>query len=102
MSGYHLSILTPAGKAFDGSVDAITAPGLLGSFGVLNHHAPMIVGVKPGLMTVTDAKGVTPFAVGEGVLEVSLGSEVIVLVDHATKVADKHEAASVIASWKAE
>lgn len=101
MADFHLSIVTPAGKAFDGFVQAVTAPGELGSFGVLNHHAPMIVGLTSGVMTVTDASGVTPYAVGVGVFEVSLGSEVTVLVDHARKVADQEEAAELIARWKA-
>ena len=99
MAGFHLSIITPAGKAFEGTVDAVTAPGELGSFGVLNHHAPMITGLKPGVMTVTEPGGVSSYAVGQGVFEVAMGSEVVVLVDHAQKVADKEEAESLIATW---
>ena len=102
MPGFHLTIVTPEGKAFDGAVEAVTAPGELGSFGVLEHHAPMIMGLKPGVMKVTDASGETYFATGEGVFEVSLGSQVIVLVDHATKAAGKEEAEALTANRKAE
>jgi F-type H+-transporting ATPase subunit epsilon len=101
MAGYHLSILTPAGKAYDGMVEAVTAPGVLGSFGVLENHAPMIAGLKPGVMAITDASGVTYFEVGEGVFEVSMGREVIALVDHATKASGKEEAQARVAERKA-
>jgi F-type H+-transporting ATPase subunit epsilon len=48
----HLEIITPETKIFNGEVDAVQLPGLDGSFQVLRGHAPIISGLKEGVVKV--------------------------------------------------
>ena len=102
MPEFSLTLVTPEGTAFDGPADALTAPGQLGSFGLLAHHAPMIAGLKPGIMTVTRGTETSWFAVGEGVLEVSVGNQVTVLVDVAQTASGRQEADQLLVSRNAK
>lgn len=46
----RLSIISPTGLIFEGEADSVTFPGLSGSFDVLPHHAPLISGLKAGVI----------------------------------------------------
>lgn len=81
---YKFSLLSPRGKAIDGSVDAVVAPGLDGELGVLAHHAPLIAALRRGITKVTTGAETQFFVTGEGVLEVTL-NDVHMLVDNAEK-----------------
>jgi F-type H+-transporting ATPase subunit epsilon len=85
MATFSLTIVTPAGNPFDGEAAALSAPGEEGSFGVLAHHAPMIAGLRAGILSVTPEPGAPPsfFVTGEGVLEVKLDGSVVILADKA-------------------
>ena len=52
MAGLALSVVTPTGVAFEQQVDEVTVPGLLGEFGVLPNHAPVMSVIKPGALKV--------------------------------------------------
>ena len=82
MATYQLDILTPDGHVFTGPVESVVAPGQEGSFGVLAHHASMIVALKPGVMTTRNEEQEHFYAVGEGILETK-AEGVQVLVDAA-------------------
>ena len=97
MRSFQLTIVTPAGKRFDGEAESVVAPGEEGVFGVLAYHAPMIAGLRPGVLTVR-AGGVSSFFVmGQGVLEVSAGNSVVVLADAAEPAASREEAEKELA-----
>ena len=85
MPTFAFSILSPRGKAFEGPVTSVSAPGALGGFGVLAGHAPMIAAVQPGLTEVQTESGKEFYFTGEGVVEVNR-DETLVLVDEAEKV----------------
>lgn len=85
MATLKLSIVSPAGKAFEGDAESVVAPGREGSLGVLVHHAPMIAALRPGVCTVKAGGETAIFFTGEGVIEVSHG-ETVLLVDEATRV----------------
>jgi len=53
----HLEVLTPDETLFKGTVNTIVLPGLDGSFGVLNNHAPMISALKEGIVKVEQTIG---------------------------------------------
>lgn len=57
MATFTLQIVTPEREIFNAPVDAVQAPGMMGSFGVLASHAPMVAALAPGLVRVTDADG---------------------------------------------
>ena len=86
---FKLSIMTPAGPAFEGSADSVAAPGLLGGFEVLSNHAAMVAALKPGNLRVRAAAGTTELAIADGVLEVSPDHSVLVLTDSAIPAKDK-------------
>lgn len=46
----RLSIISPTGLIFEGETDSVTFPGISGSFDVLPHHAPLISGLKTGII----------------------------------------------------
>ena len=81
---FQLSIVTPAGPAFEGQVDFITAPGLMGGFQVYSGHMPMVAALKAGPAKVNIAGKDTIFNLDSGVLEVKPNHDVLVLVDQAT------------------
>lgn len=83
MAIYHLSIVTPGGRIFDGDVNYLSAPGKEGSFGVLAHHTAIIAQIKKGLLKVVQDKVVMFFSVGDGVLEVDHRGNVVILADNA-------------------
>ena len=71
MTEFRLAILTPDREWFAGAVEAVTAPGQTGEFGVLANHMPMIAGLRPGAVLVRAAGGQALwFAVDGGVLGV--------------------------------
>lgn len=97
MATFHLTIVTPAATAFDGEAESLVAPGELGSFGILAHHAPMIAGLETGIMTIKSGGTTSYFVTGEGVLEVNLGNEISVLCDHAEPAASLEAAKQALA-----
>ncbi len=46
----ELKIITPEKVLYEGEAEAVTFPGLDGSFDVLPHHAPLIAALKKGVI----------------------------------------------------
>ena len=88
---YPLSIVTPEGAIYKGEVESVSANGVEGYFGVLTGHAPMIVALQSGPVTVKTAEETFYIAVGAGILEVS-DKTVQLLADNAEKVDDLNAA----------
>lgn len=67
----HVEIIKPEITVFKGEATSVVMPGLDGSFGVLDNHAPMITTLKKGVIEVTsnDGKELT-FEVNGGTVEV--------------------------------
>lgn len=76
-----LQIITPDKELFNGQAKRVSVPGVDGSMGFLDHHAPLITVLKAGDVKVTlqDNK-VETFALKGGVVEVS-HNKVIVLAE---------------------
>ena len=101
MANYQLSIVTPAGKIFDNTVESLVAPGLMGSFGVLARHAPMVAQVNKGILTVrNETQEEKYFAIGSGILEVSGDNKVLLLSGYANLCASRQEAQDKINALK--
>lgn len=49
----NLSIISPSGKLFNGTVGSVKLPGALGPFQVLSNHAPTLSNLIPGKITYT-------------------------------------------------
>ena len=75
MPTFSLSVVTPEREIFNAPVEAVQAPGMLGSFGVLANHAPMVAALEAGLVRITDAEGrELRLFVGGGFFQVSNNS----------------------------
>lgn len=97
MSTFNLAIYTPGGETFNAPVESLDAPGREGRFGVLPHHAPMIIALQRGVLKASREGKESFFVTGEGVLEISSGN-VTVLTDSAVAAEDQHKAAAVLGS----
>ena len=84
MSGFQtmqLQIITPDKQLFKGEAKLVSVPGVDGSMGFLDNHAPLITVLKAGDIKVTMADGtVENFAVKGGVVEV-MKNTVLVLAE---------------------
>jgi len=65
-----LRIIAPDRLVFEGEVESVTLPGTLGSFTVLNHHAPIISSLEKGKISYKDANGQADVVVRSGFAEV--------------------------------
>jgi F-type H+-transporting ATPase subunit epsilon len=81
MSSFNLEILTVERPIFTGQVNALTAPGTTGEFGVLAEHAPLVSGLKKGTLKITMPDGnEKTFPLRRGFLRVEK-NRVVVLAD---------------------
>lgn len=65
-----LRIIAPDRMVFEGDVESVTLPGTVGSFTVLNNHAPIISSLESGKIVYKDANGQTDITVKSGFAEV--------------------------------
>ena len=65
-----LRIIAPDRMVFEGDVESVTLPGTVGSFTVLNNHAPIISSLENGKISYRDANGQTEVGVRSGFAEV--------------------------------
>ena len=69
---FKLSVVTPEKVVLDQDVRALIAPGSEGYLGILTDHAPLITGLIPGKLTVTEPDNrQINYALSGGFLEVS-------------------------------
>ena len=76
----RLEILTPDKKVYEGEVNSVTVPGSLGSFEVLNNHAPIISSLEDGKVVVRGNSGEEIFLIKWGVVEV-VNNQITVLAE---------------------
>ncbi|MDP3939227.1 MAG: F0F1 ATP synthase subunit epsilon [Deltaproteobacteria bacterium] len=67
-----LEVVTPERRVVHEEVTELTAPGLLGEFGVLMGHEPFVTVLRPGLLYYRCAQGgeERTLAVGQGFAEI--------------------------------
>ena len=92
---FPLQIIAPAGEIFNNTVDAISAPGELGSFQVLTGHAPIVYALGQGVLKILTGQGEQYFAIDSGILEVSGNHHCQVLVDRIQSAEDFQKAKSI-------
>ena len=85
MNTFHLEIVTPEEKLFEGRVQSVQVPGMMGSFQVLYNHAPIISTLGKGRLKFVDDQGSDQvYETEDGVIEV-LNNRAIILVDKLSK-----------------
>jgi F-type H+-transporting ATPase subunit epsilon len=68
----YLEIITPEKRLFTGEIKIIKLPGNLGSFEIMEKHAPIISTLGSGEIRVKDINGQTLiFEINEGLVEAS-------------------------------
>ena len=65
-----LRIIAPDRLVYEGEVERVTLPGTLGSFTVLNRHAPIISSLEKGSIVYIDANRQADVAIRSGFAEV--------------------------------
>lgn len=76
----HLEILTPEKTLYCGEVESITLPGTLGSFQILNNHAPIISSLTKGMLSFTAGDKIKELEVEDGFVEMH-DNRVIVCIE---------------------
>jgi F-type H+-transporting ATPase subunit epsilon len=64
-----LEVATPLGMALSVQTDSVQAPSVVGEFGVLPGHVPLLAALKPGILTYRTGGQVERAAVGAGYAE---------------------------------
>ena len=81
---FDLTIISAESKVFEGKVENILVPGMVGDFLVLANHAPCISSIRPGFLEFSEGTGDKQrYFVSGGIIEVSNDDMVSVLVDSA-------------------
>jgi F-type H+-transporting ATPase subunit epsilon len=78
----RLRLVTPSRLLLDEEVDEVTAPGVLGEFGVLPNHIAFLTLLAPGELSYKQGAQRTRLAIGGGYAEV-LNNVMTVLADAA-------------------
>ena len=80
---FDLSIISAESKVFEGKVENILVPGMVGDFLVLSNHAPCISSIRPGFLEFSEGTSDKQrYFVSGGIIEV-INNMVSVLVDSA-------------------
>lgn len=82
-----VNLVTPKGVVAHQTSDGVTAPGELGEFELLPGHVPLLVALKPGVLTIGE-RSRSRYAVSSGYLRVDPAGAVEVLVEQAVLGAD--------------
>lgn len=76
----QLRIVSPEKVVFNGEVERLKVPGMLGEFEILNNHAPIISSLVAGTVSYTTSKGTSTIDIQGGFVEVKK-NEVSVCVE---------------------
>lgn len=71
MSTFKAQILTPNGSLFEGEVNGVQMPGVMGSFEVKANHAPIVSALEKGRVLVRKIDGEMNFNISGGFVEVA-------------------------------
>ena len=77
----YLEIISPEKLLYKGEITIVKLPGTLGSFEIMDHHAPIISTLTKGKIKIKDTRGlITYFEINGGLVEAS-GNQINVLID---------------------
>ena len=78
---FELSIISAESKIFEGEVEEVLIPGMIGDFLVLLNHAPCISSIRPGFLEFSEGSSKKQkYFVSGGIIEVT-SKMVSILVD---------------------
>jgi F-type H+-transporting ATPase subunit epsilon len=85
MTRFHVSLVSPESLLFSGQVDQVDLPGIEGDLGVLAGHAPIVVMLRPGIVTAVAGNISERFVIFGGIAEFSQ-EKLTILADSASSV----------------
>ena len=95
----QLVVVTPYQDFFEGRVYSVTLPSLDGEMGVMASHTPLVIALKPGIVTYRDDNGVFHFTVSEGYAEI--GHNIVLIVCNSAERAPEIKVSRIFRSYKA-
>ena len=102
MSTLKFKIVTPEKIIYENEILQVTIPAMSGEITILPNHIPLISVLKAGEMKIKDKNGEHNLAVSGGFLEVRGNNEIVILADHAERVAEIDIAKTEEAKQRAE
>ena len=66
----NLRIVSPEKVAYNGEAESVKVPGILGSFEILNNHAPIISALQKGVVEYVNSEGRHQLDINGGFVEV--------------------------------
>ncbi|GBF35634.1 ATP synthase epsilon chain [Desulfocucumis palustris] len=97
----RLEVVTPERKVYSEDVRFVVVPGVVGELGILPDHAPLMSGLKIGVMKVQQEGKTFKMAVSGGFVEVR-SSRVTVLADSAERAEQIDRSRAEAAKARAE
>lgn len=97
----HLDVVSAEESLYSGTVEEVIAPGIMGEFGILPRHSPLISQLRPGELKYKTSEGMESLFVSGGILEVQ-PHVITVLSDTAIRASDLDEQSAVEARERAE
>ncbi|MCR5529343.1 MAG: ATP synthase F1 subunit epsilon [Saccharofermentans sp.] len=79
----RLTVVTPYKNFIDEDVTSIILPSLDGEIGVMAGHTPLVLALRPGIVTVRDGDEIRHFTVSEGYSEV--GTDLVLVICNAAE-----------------
>ena len=102
MGTLHVDIVSAEGEIYKGEASMVFAPAKMGEIGIAPRHAPLLTGLRPGELRVTEVEGAERFFyITGGMIEVQ-PNLVTVLADTALRDDELDEAAALEAQQAAE
>ena len=96
-----LEVITPEQVALRDESTSVVVPGVDGELGIWPNHAPLLAGLKPGVITYKTASGTQKLVVSGGFIEIS-NNVISVIAPAAEKASDIDFARAEAAKKRAE
>lgn len=76
-STFHLEILTPGRKFYEGDVQMVIVPGVGGEEGILVDHVPVVIALKDGILKIQENNEWKEAIIHKGFIEVEHKKSII-------------------------
>ena len=96
-----MEVITPEQVALRDESTSVVVPGVDGELGIWPNHAPLLAGLKPGVITYKTASGTQKLVVSGGFIEIS-NNVISVIAPAAEKSSDIDFARAEAAKKRAE
>jgi F-type H+-transporting ATPase subunit epsilon len=70
MAAFHFEFVSPETVLFSGDVDQVDLPSAEGDLGILGGHAPLVITLRPGIVTIIRGGAREPVVITGGFAEV--------------------------------